>query len=124
MLMTTRNGRLVLMGHGLTIGKFIEMLSDPSGRPVVDRIGLTGRYDFNLEFAPQGTAGLLGIPLAPPEAGGPMGAAPANALEGPADLPPALVTAVQEQLGLKLEPKRGPLPVLVIAQAEKTPVAN
>jgi len=71
-------------------------------RPVVDRTGLTGRYDFDLEFVPDETlfGGLLG--------------------KGPEDsTKPGFFAAIQEQLGLKLEATRGPVAVLVIDHAER-----
>ena len=73
-------------------------------RPVVDQTGLTGRWDFRLEWTPD-----------PSQFGG-------RALTvGPSDAirPPALFTAIQEQLGLKLESKRTLVDVLVIDRAEK-----
>jgi bla regulator protein blaR1 len=73
------------------------------GRPVVDRTGLTGIYDFELTWAPE----------APPTA--PDGAPTAGFDPGG----PTLFTAVQEQLGLKLEATTGPVEVLVIDSAER-----
>jgi uncharacterized protein (TIGR03435 family) len=70
-------------------------------RPVVDQTGLTDRYDFQLKWTPDNAGA----------------AAP-----GPDD-PPDLFTAVQQQLGLKLEAVRTPVDVLVIDKAEK-PSAN
>ena len=67
-------------------------LSRLMGRKVIDRTGLSGVYDFTLEFAPPD---VVDSPL------------------------PALVTALQEQLGLKLEATNGPVEVLVIDHAEK-----
>jgi uncharacterized protein (TIGR03435 family) len=73
-------------------------------RPVVDQTGLTGRWDFRLEWTPDpaqfgGRASQVG----PPDA----------------NRPPALFTAIQEQLGLKIESKRAPVDVLVIDRVEK-----
>jgi uncharacterized protein (TIGR03435 family) len=73
------------------------------GRIVVDKTGLAGYYDFTLNFAPEGVPG-----------------APAGAAAPPADVTaPSLFTAMQEQLGLKLEPGREPIEVLVIDRAER-----
>lgn len=71
-------------------------------RPVVDRTGLTGRYDFDLEWAPDET-----------QFGGEVPVASADA---PA---PPLFTAMQQQLGLKLEATRGTVQALVVDHAEK-----
>lgn len=69
-------------------------------RLVVDKTGVTGKFDFHLEFAAdQATPGLVA------EAGDPGG--------------PSIFTAVQEQLGLKLEPTKGPGEFLVIEHVEK-----
>jgi uncharacterized protein (TIGR03435 family) len=66
-------------------------------RPVIDRTGLGGTYDVDLRFA----ASSLGA-----------AAADAPAL-------PSIFTALQEQLGLKLEPARGPVEVLVIDSVQR-----
>ena len=71
-------------------------------RPVVDRTGLTGRYDFDLDWAPSER-----------ESGGEIAAAPADS---PA---PPLLTALQQELGLKLEATRGPAQAFVIDKAVK-----
>jgi uncharacterized protein (TIGR03435 family) len=72
-------------------------------RPVLDQTGITGRYDFTLTWAPNGTEFGGGLP--------PM---------APTDNPPAnLFTAIQEQLGLKLEAVRAPADVMVIDKAQK-----
>jgi uncharacterized protein (TIGR03435 family) len=66
------------------------------GREVLDKTGLTGTYDFNLHWAP----GTDGNP--PPDSN-----------------EPGVFTALQEQLGLKLEPQKAPVEMLVIDHAEK-----
>jgi uncharacterized protein (TIGR03435 family) len=75
-------------------------------RPVVDQTGLEGRFDFTLNWTPDETQfGGLGIKVPPP---------PDNAAA-----PPGLFTAVQEQLGLKLDAARTPVEVFVIDRVEK-----
>lgn len=88
-----------------TIAKF---LGTAAGMPVEDHTGLTGLYDFHLEYKPS----LPGAPDAP---------ATAADIAAPA---PDLFDAVQAQLGLKLVPKRVPLETLVIDHAEKVPTEN
>lgn len=83
---------------GLPAVSFATAFSGPAGRMVVDRTGLTGRWDFDLTFAPENRG-----PDAPP--------ADPNA--------PSFFTAIQEQLGLRLEPTKGPVDVLVIDGIEK-----
>ena len=92
---------------GSTLAQFANSLGMFAGRVVQDRTGLTGAYDFNLTWTPDQ------MPQRPP---------------GAPDLPvdpngPSLFTAVQEQLGLKLDSQRGPVQLLVIDRAEK-PVEN
>jgi uncharacterized protein (TIGR03435 family) len=79
-------------------------------RPVVDQTGLTGRYDFSLNWTPDDSqfAG-MGARIPPPT--------------DAADAPPNLYTAIQEQIGLKLEATKAPADVMVIEHVEK-PSAN
>lgn len=103
-----RVGTGVVAGSGRTVAELAPMLSDLLARPVIDRTGLAGLYDFSLKFAPEGrTVGPFGL-LSP---------------QGPGAQPPpvdpdapSLSVAVQEQLGLKLESARGPVEVVVIDQ--------
>jgi uncharacterized protein (TIGR03435 family) len=75
-------------------------------RPVVDRTGLKGRWDFTLRWTPDETQfGGRGGQAPPPPAG--------------TDPPPGLFTAIQEQLGLKLDSQRTPVDVLVIDRVER-----
>jgi len=75
-------------------------------RPVIDRTGLQGRYDFTLTWTPDESQFRgLGVRVPPPS--------------GDANAPPGLFTAVQEQLGLKFESTNAPVEVLVIDRAEK-----
>lgn len=98
---------------GRTITQLATNLSEWIGRPVIDKTGLTGLYDFTLTFAPEGI-----------RAGGPLGPTltrlMAQAQAPPADPDaPSLSAALQEQLGLKLESARGPVKVVVIDRLEK-----
>ena len=79
-------------------------------RPVIDQTNLQGRYDFTLIWTPDET-----------QFGGRGGQAPPPA--DPANAPPGLFTAIQEQLGLKLEAAKAPVEVLAIDKLEK-PTAN
>ena len=83
---------------GLPASSFATAFAGPAGRMVVDRTGMTGSWDFELTFAPENRG-----PDAPP--------ADPNA--------PSFFTAIQEQLGLKLESTKGPVEVLVIDGVEK-----
>lgn len=75
-------------------------------RPVVDQTGLEGRFDFMLKWTPDESQFKdLGMKVPPPS--------------GAADAPPSLFTAIQEQLGLKLQVMKAPVEVLVIDHVEK-----
>jgi uncharacterized protein (TIGR03435 family) len=98
---------------GQTMARFVTTLSDWMGHPVMDQTGLSGLYDFTLKFSP-----------ADVRDGGPLG--PTLTLMRPQGQParvdadaPSLSTALQEQLGLKLESARGPVEVVVIDRLEK-----
>ena len=92
-------------------GMPLSMLTGPlgglSGRIVVDRTGLTGNWDAELTFAPEVGRG---APPPPPGAPGPPAPDPDA---------PSIFTALQEQLGLKLESTKAPIEVVVIDSVEK-----
>ena len=95
----------------------LQFLSRQLGRTIIDQTGLTGNYDFKLQWNQERPSGL------PPGAApgfAPPGAAPASP---DADAGPSIFTALEEQLGLKLESSKGPVNVLVIDHIEK-PSAN
>jgi bla regulator protein BlaR1 len=90
---------LVGFGSNRNVDKFgINQYSD---RPIIDHTGLTGRFDFTLTFA----------------------RLPGNNIAAASTTAPTLFTALQEQLGLKLEPQTGPVDVMVIDHVEQ-PSAN
>jgi len=118
MMMTPGGMRMV--GMMRTLPDIADMLANQLGTPVVDKTGLSGKYDFPLSFSREPGQGLPGLPPPPPPPpGGPVRG------NGP-DLSdaPNLFTAVQEELGLKLDKKKGPLDVLVVDHLEKTPTEN
>ncbi len=95
---------LRLPARNATMTQFTWMLRRAVlDRPVVDRTGLTGRYDFVLEWFPDETQFGGELPLKP----------------NPDNPEPDLFGAVQEQLGLRLESTRGPAEVLVIDRVER-----
>ncbi len=104
-----------------TMADLAERLTRQLSRPVTDLTGLKAKYDFILTFSPEGMSGPMG-PMVPPAgtvpAGGPVGA-PADT-----ETPPDIFAAVQAQLGLKLEAKKGPVEMLVIDHIEKTATEN
>jgi uncharacterized protein (TIGR03435 family) len=98
-------------GQGIAIANLVHLLSQQLGRIVVDKTGLTGKYDFTLQWTPD-------------ESQGPPGGPPGIDYAPPPDSSgPSIFTAIQEQLGLKLESEKGPVEILAIDHAEK-PSAN
>lgn len=97
--------------YGLSMAEFAgRMLQGQVDRPVIDKTGLTGRFDIHLEFTRDASSGpvtLNGV-VTPGE--------PAPFADGAG---PSIFTAIQEQLGLKLSPDKGPVEVLVIDQVER-----
>jgi uncharacterized protein (TIGR03435 family) len=98
-------GNLVM--GGASLGQFAQSLAMFVGRMVSDKTGLTGGWDLNLTWTPDN------MPQRPPGAPDPQ-------INGAAIDPngPSIFTAIQEQLGLKLDSQRGPVDVLVIDKAE------
>ena len=98
---------------GQPLSTLVAMLTQLTGKTIVVKTGLTGRYDFEMTFDPEvlmrlvSQTGRINIP--------PGSLPPSNA--------PSLLTALQEQLGLKLEATRGPIDVLIVDRAER-PMAN
>jgi uncharacterized protein (TIGR03435 family) len=91
------NGMQRPRAGGMPVGAMAAVIQQTVGRPVVDHTGLNGRFDFDLQFS--GT--------------GPLTTADR------ADAPVSVFTALQEQLGLKLESRKEIVDVLVIDQVER-----
>ncbi|HTM05498.1 MAG TPA: TIGR03435 family protein [Vicinamibacterales bacterium] len=108
-----RMGGGVAAGGGIGMAQIVQLLSQFTGRPVNDKTGLTGVYDFSLKFTPDPGLGGGSNPFGPPPPGTPQLAPDADPNA------PNIFTAVQEQLGLKLDSTRGPVPVTVIDRIEK-----
>lgn len=94
---------MIRMG-GMPIGQLTQMLTNQSGRLVFDRTWLSGNWDFTLQFAVEQRGGPplppgVNLPPVDPDA-------------------PSLFTALQEQLGLKLESTKSPVEVTVIDRIE------
>jgi uncharacterized protein (TIGR03435 family) len=102
--MNPRPGDLRETGNKITMDMLGQFLRQSVDRTVVDRTGLSGVFDFTLEFAPE---------LGP----GSQPSTTASASD-PSTLP-AIFTALQEQLGLKLETQKGPVDVIVIDHVQE-----
>lgn len=115
-------GKARLVANAAPVSQLVDMLANQVDRPIVDGTGLKGKYDITLEFAPE-MRNNPGMPMlagrGPADGGG--GAAP-SAPDG--ETAPSLFTAVQEQLGLKLESRKAPIDLIVIDHLEKTPAEN
>ncbi len=92
-------------GSSIPLDNLCATLSRMLERTVINKTGLTGKYDVALEFAPDEAR----IASLPPDAPRPQ-----IDWNGP-----TIFTAIQEQLGLKLEPQKGPVEVFVVERAEK-----
>jgi uncharacterized protein (TIGR03435 family) len=93
------NGRQIRKYTNVSMADFAPMLQFHLDRPVVDQTGLKGRYDFKLQWTVDETQ------------------------TTEPDALPGLFTAIQEQLGLKLQPAKAPVEVLVVDSVSK-PAAN
>jgi uncharacterized protein (TIGR03435 family) len=90
----------LIAGNGRSIAELVPLLSRMTGAPVVDETGLKGAFDVKLEWTPQLAAG-----------GGP-------------EPDVSIFTAVREQLGLRLEPAKADVDVVVVASVEETPTPD
>jgi uncharacterized protein (TIGR03435 family) len=108
---TMKGPNVTVEARAMSIDEFIKQaLGRRLDRPVVNKTGLTGRFDFRLEYAPDEINSPDGVPptagTAPSELGG-----------------PSIFAALRQQLGLKLDPAKGRGDYLVIDQVER-PSAN
>jgi uncharacterized protein (TIGR03435 family) len=109
------HGPGTLTSTGTELYIFVNILSRQLGRVVIDKTGLKGRYDFTLKWTPdQPAPNPFGA--GPGPGPGPMGK---DAPPPPDPNGPSIFTALQEQLGLKLESQKGPVEILVIDHVEK-----
>jgi uncharacterized protein (TIGR03435 family) len=101
-----------MMVRNASMEEFAEVMQGTLDRPVVDQTGLKDRYDFQFRWTPDESQ--YGGRVPPPSSGDNTPAA---------DAPPPLFTAIQEQVGLKLDAMKAPAKVMVIESVEK-PSAN
>jgi len=88
-----------IRAQGATVEQLGRLIAQRLNEPVVDASGITGRYDMEINFTPpEGPMKVNGQPIPDP--------------------PPSIFTAIQEQLGLKLEKRKGPVEVLVVDHVE------
>jgi uncharacterized protein (TIGR03435 family) len=109
---TVRNGPNVTWDEvGASFLNFSLFFGIVLDRPVIDKTGITGPFDFHLTFAPDETTAGVASPFAPDSS---MSASLPDPARGP-----SIFTAFQDQLGLKLEAGKGPSEVLVIDHIER-----
>lgn len=99
-----------ITAQGISLDGLANLLTEQLHNMVQNKTGLKGNYDFSLEFAPDEHDG----PMPGPGGGGEPGGGTATDSQAP-----SIYTAIQEQLGLKLESQKGPIPVYVIDHVEK-----
>jgi uncharacterized protein (TIGR03435 family) len=126
-----RGGMMMMRGgghleaKGIAISQFVDMLSRQLDRPVEDQTELKGKYDIKLDYMPdESTQGMgmkmgMPMPMARPDGGGEGKGPEASDNNGA-----SLFTALQAQLGLKLEARKMPLDFVVVDHAEKVPTEN
>ena len=93
-------GPNLLEGGNISMSEFIDVLGNMLDRPVVDKTGFTGTFTVRLDFNSEGIFGR-------------------HDDSNPDNPRPSIFTAIHEQLGLRLEPQKGPVEVLVINHVEK-----
>jgi uncharacterized protein (TIGR03435 family) len=99
--MTSAPNMQRMVGRNVSVAQFIYSSSPKVDRTIVDKTGLTGKYDFTLEFAPER-----------------IGSGPdTNASEPPPS--PTFPEAIRDQMGLKLVPNKGPVTTYVLDHVEK-----
>jgi uncharacterized protein (TIGR03435 family) len=92
-----------IIGEGVGMAMLVMNLAGSLERPVLDKTGLTGKYDFKLEWSLEADKNSASV-----------SATSADAAVAPAQTGPSLFSALQEQLGLRLEAQKAPVNTLVI----------
>ena len=107
----------------MTLPAFADLLNRYAGRPVLDMTGIQGIYDMEFDVSGEelrNAARGAGV-VFPPSAPSAPGAAPAETAADPAGV--SLFTSIQK-LGLKLDPRKAPVEVIVVDHVEKMPTEN
>ena len=93
--------RMTMKGTHVTMGELAASLGNRVGRPVIDKTGLRGKFDFELSWVAD-----LTLAAGTPDPGADVSG-------------PSIFTALQEQLGLRLDSQKGPIEMFLIDHAEK-----
>jgi bla regulator protein BlaR1 len=109
-------GPVTVNFHGMNLNDFSKALDRAMDRSIINKTGIIGMFDIHMEFAPDEAVpafmpggrllGYAGPATPPPPQGDPIGG-------------PSIFTAIQEQLGLRLEPTKGPGEFFIIVSAER-----
>ena len=130
MFMMMMPGRMRLTASQQTMKDLADNLTGRLSRPVTDATELNGKYDFILTFSPEGLSNGMGPMGVMPPPGGGGGAMVDGGGRGPMAPPadaeplPDIFRAIQSQLGLKLESKKGPVDLVIVDHMEKTATEN
>jgi uncharacterized protein (TIGR03435 family) len=116
MIFFNLNGVAHVSARMQTVAALLQHLEGETGRGVVDKTGLTGTYDFNLFYAPDPSRMVSIGPPPVPE--------PPSLADAGSDPAPTLLEAFERQLGLRLEPSKGPVEVLVVDRVNRAPTEN
>jgi uncharacterized protein (TIGR03435 family) len=122
-----RGSMMIMMGpkglrmqaKGITMARLTDMLGMQTGRPVVDMTKLTAEYDITMDFSAEGLQMMRGMPPMGPPPG-----APGPETGHDSEASPTIFTAVQEQLGLRLESRKAPVDYFIVDHVEKAPTEN
>jgi uncharacterized protein (TIGR03435 family) len=106
MMMSGGSGLVTMASNAVPIATLVNQLSARLDQQVVDQTGLKGTYQYTLRFVAQGGLGPDGMPLLPD-------------IETPQSTTSSVFTALQEQLGLKLESTKGPVETITIDHIEE-----
>jgi uncharacterized protein (TIGR03435 family) len=109
-IMQLKPGEFTMMGYAVRMQSFASLLTTAMERPVLDKTELTGKYDITMKWNNDESD-------SPAPAAGQPSAAPPSRLADFFD--GAIFTAIQAQLGLKLEPGKGPVEIIVIDHIER-----
>jgi uncharacterized protein (TIGR03435 family) len=107
-----------MVGKAQPMSGLASLLGNQLNKPVVDKTGLTGKYDIQVEYTPD----LSGMPIPPPPGGD--GPRPATSTDSASEPGSNLAAAIQQQLGLRLVSGKAKLDVIVVDKAEKVPTEN
>jgi len=104
----TPDGKIGLRGHNETVAELASAIASQTlGAPMTDATGLTGKYDYTIFWSMTATTAAR------------RGTQTLDDSDGP-----SIFDAVQDQLGLKIEKRKGPLQILVVDHVEKKPTEN